>query len=365
MNVQARPAFAAWSPHAAALICGALVCGLLPPVARGDGPGAAGGGQPPAAQLPAVIDIEQKVLAARRAIQSAEFLIDLTSHNARRQFNGRYHTWVAPGGRIRQELKTGDDLRVCIYDGESAFFYSKRPGTFDNPDRTTWPALSTWPAAEARRKEVPYIAIDPRVIMFTPVSYQISYGYELETVIRRPGRVNVAARPARFGAEPAVTVSFDDPRTGNSYEYDVAPTRGHNIVRWRMRGARKMNAGREAPFDYTVSCQLGEVADGVWFPETVTLTSTLDGQPYKHEVQKIQTLSVNQPIDGKTFTLGGGDLPANVVVAPTPPHSVELAERAKAAGERAQRKPAMIWDGQQLRELTREDGQAIQASRRR
>src|SRR5258706_10783500 len=54
--------------------------------------------------------IESSVIQSRRAIQFAEIAVDVTNRNG---VSGN-HFWLAPGDRIRQEQRTGGELRrIC------------------------------------------------------------------------------------------------------------------------------------------------------------------------------------------------------------------------------------------------------------
>ena len=345
--------------------CWAAACCTPLPVHRAAtvraGPGGAGGGGAAPAALN-VEEIERQVLAARRAIRTAEFEIDLTSDSGPRRFKGRYHTWVADGGRIRQELDRGDEVQVCIRNDVSAFSYTRRGGAFDDPDRTRRPTIRTWPAKEARPDHHPYAAYDPRVLMLVPVPFQLTRGDAPDILVGRPGRENLRARAGLRDGQVVVTVGFDDPRTGNSYEYDVVPGRGHNIVRWRLRGELPEAAGRRVPVELVMTCRLERVADGVWFPEAVELTQTRAGQPYGREALTIRAAAVNQRVEDKRFTLAGGDLPANVAVVPEPPRDAAGEGRGRA-GEPGRPPPApLIWDGREVRPMTRKDVEEIRAS---
>ena len=164
---------------------------------------------------------------------------------------------------------------------------------------------------------------DPRMIMFVPVPYGITYTHTLESLVNGPGRENLRAWAAEFDGLSVFTISFDTPKTGNHCEYDVAPSRGYNIVRWRLEWGKQGVNGQGVvlrnTFDCLMTCKLKQVADGVWFPSTVELDQTRNDKPYSKEVLKIQVLSLNQRMDEKLFTLAG--LPPDVLVIPEPPIS--------------------------------------------
>lgn len=332
-----------------------------PATARGDAPGAgaevARNPDHGAVQLD-VADVERKVLAARRAITSGEFEVTEAYDARGRKNEYRFHTWVSGDGRIRQERPMPDGLQVVIRNPDAVYFYTVAPGRLDNPDRTKRHAIETWPIKDAPADQFPYAACDPRVLMQVPVSYGLTYAHTLDSRVGGADRENLRVREGVWKGGRVLTVSFTVPRTGNDYEYDVSPERGYSIVRWRLRYQKKGPADRKEPFEFVMTCKPAEVAPGVWFPEIVESTTTRPGKPDSRETVSVKVVSVNRPIDDKTFTLAGAELPAGVLIASTPP----APDRHDKNKEPAKLPPLMIWDGKKVREFTAQDHAEIKAS---
>jgi hypothetical protein len=305
-------------------------------------------------------ELEERILTSRRAIRSGEFQIESVSEGPRPRAPVRYHTWIAPGGRVRQECTMKEGLHVSLLNEEFAYHYFRRPGEMENPDRTRRPVIRRVPVAEARRDQHPFAVCDPLTLMLVPAQFGLAPHYGLETLINAPGRTNLQLRPTEWNGRPAVTVSFDGPRAGNSYEYDVVPSTGHNVVRWRLRRTDRPAGKDPVELDIRTTCELGEIAESVWFPQKVHWVRNINGKLDSGEVLTIKVASVNSAIPETALSLAGGDLPPDVVVVP------------RVAGVKGKEGPTTrpggsnglsVWDGEKVRPFSRADAVAMQLSK--
>jgi hypothetical protein len=340
-----------------ALICCALIavtgCNLFLRLALGalDAPMIAQDGE--------VARLERHIVDARRAITSAEFTIDLVSDGHRGPQAMSYHVWLAPENRIRQEKRLKDDLRVSIFNDVSAFSYTRRPGAMENPDQSKRPVILVQAVDQAHRDEPPYMVIDPRNIMFAPISFSLLTHYRLESLVNSAGRSNVTLRPSIWRGLPSTIVQFDVPTTGNRYEYEAIPSLGYSIVRWRMRGTLQSKGKPGIVFDDKLEAELAQVSDSTWFPAKVQLEQVFNGKVDLSETLTIRTASVNQPIAEDVFSLKAGHLPPDVAVVELPVRGRSGASTdnentsATTQPDRSQSvSPPMMWDGSNLRPIT-------------
>lgn len=308
----------------------------------------------------AVTYVEAEVLNSRRSMTSGEFEIDVKGSLG----SSKFHIWVDSAGRIRQEQQTGDRTRVSCFNEKEAFHYSYLPGSLGSMDRRLRPLVEVSPAADTRRDRSPYLMADPRSLMFVPHPFMISAGDGLDRRVGSSNRSNISTRPSSWNGLDAVTVMFDAIDTGSSYEYDTVPSRGFNIVAWRVGGHRKLH---EALVDVstTQSCTLQEY-NGLWFPKDVE-TRVNTGRSNATEKVHVRIISINQAIDPSVFTIEGSHLPSNIVVMrrriPTPAApATEPSSTSKTVHDINTGRYDMIWDGKAVRPLTKHDIVAIAVS---
>lgn len=314
--------------------------------------------------------LESSILASRRAITSGEFMIEVSSNGQRGPSTVSYHTWIAPGGLARQEKSIQSELQVSIFNETSAFYYNGRPGEQSNPDRSKRHAVQMLPASEARPDRPPYLICDPRTLMFVPVQFSLLAHSGLESRVNGVDRNDLVMRRSSWNGVDSIIVDFSIIKPPNSYEYEVVPSRGYNIVRWRMRGMLSVR-GSPVPFEDILSCELAQLSKSIWFPTTVHMTSVRGGELYLEQTVKILPRFINVALDHDMFTLKGAGIPANQVVLQGLTGRLADMNRGMVPTSRAitQRsgkpigKPLLFWDGTSLRPMTQSDEVAIELSK--
>jgi hypothetical protein len=103
-----------------------------------------------------------------------------------------------------------------------------------------------------------------------------------------------------------------------------------------------------------MNCEVSRVFESIWFPESLTLNYTRDGEAQPAERMTIKVINVNQPIPQAIFSLATGNVPPGQLVSGNDPMRGAIHHPPRFA---------MIWDGKTIREMTREDEAARWASR--
>jgi len=96
-------------------------------------------------------------------------------------------------------------------------------------------------------------------------------------------------------------------------------------------------------YEVKISCELQHIADSTWFPRQINFEDQVRGAVRSTEKLSIKVLSMNRLIDDKTFGLAG--LPPNLFVA----------FDAFARDPNKPRRPAMFWDGVEVRKFKPSD----------
>ncbi len=343
------------------LLCGSLACTIAagPPTKVG---------QKPIAQAAltrsnlddflkapdGILKLEGEILASRLAIKSAEFEIEDIRDSAGGQHVFNTHHWLGPEGCYRQVADNGRSSSTVINDGEFAYSYSESPAMMGPGMRIGVTQMS----ADEARGQTHFLAHNPLGIMLSPGLLLPNYPADIAPVFEPAEQENLEARTSRWDDEPSIIVSFTYKKTGVVCECEVVPTRSFNIIRWRLSGTSPSTGTTRTPFVVTRTCQLASVGQGVWFPKNVTESSTY-GNRQRTETLTIKTISVNQPIDPKIFTLAGGTLRAGSLVITHHP-----SETGKGTVHPSS-EPILVWDGKIIRPLTKEDDAEYQRARNR
>jgi len=179
-------------------------------------------------------ELEERILAARRSIKTAEMEIESDYTDQRGQRIAPFHIWLGTEGRVRSERKDGNDLYVVIYGDPFAFEYVRHPGQMENLDRAKRPGIMAMPMAELEGSKDPrFIFCNPLRLMLVPSVFTILHARKLDEIISASDRTQLESRNSTWNGEPSIIVSFYRPRTDNHFEYEVVPSQGFNIVRWR------------------------------------------------------------------------------------------------------------------------------------
>lgn len=297
--------------------------------------------------------LEARILEARRQVTSGEFRIAVTSSEP---FNPRrsYHIWLDGRTNVRQEVQNDDQLHVYILNDKVAIYYGGRPGDYENPDLTKRFAVYMAPAAEA----YPFMFCDPRVAMMVPLQVGLWPRYHPDSFVGDRDQANVAARLSVWNGLDSIVVSFENPRTGHTFEYEAVPARSYNIVRWHMAGTFP---GRTAPgrFESTTECDLMEAKERLWLPHQIHRIEKWNGKTKTDETVILAPLGVNEAMEPSRFTLAGGHLPPKQLIIQSSPPWLEALRKVEgpttAPSDRLMRRPLLWWDGKEVRPLTRAD----------
>jgi hypothetical protein len=309
------------------------------------------GGEPTSRPAIDIGDLEAHILSARRQIVSGEFRIAVPSR-APMYRRISYHIWF-DGPKVRQEVQNDDpevqddnQLQVYVRNDKSAFFYAGRPDNYANPDLTRRFAVYVFPAAKAR----PFLFCDPRLAMMVPLQVELWSRYHVDSMVGGPGRANVAARASAWNELQSIVVSFDDPKRGNRFEYEV--------VLARLAGTSR---GKTAPIPFkdTLECDLIEVKPGSWLPHQIRRICKRGGTTTTDEMTTLEPLEMNGAIKPIRFTLAGGHLPPNqIVIQSIPPElqvlgrDIEGPTKAPAPSVEHRILPPLWWDGKEMRPFT-------------
>jgi hypothetical protein len=327
------------------------------------------GGEPASRPAIDIADLEAHILAARRQITSGEFRIAEPSR-APMYRRVSFHIWFE-GPKVRQEVENDDPIdndnqfHVYILNDKVAFSYGGRPDNFENPDLLHRVAVYTFPAAEADA----LMSCDPRMAMMVPLQMGLWPRYHLDSFVGGPDRANIAARASVWNGLESIVVSFEDPKRGNRFEYEVVPARNYNIVRWRLANTTRSQKV-PIPFEDTYDCDLIEAKQGLWLPHQIRRIYKRDGKTKTDEMTTIDTIGVNSGVEPIRFTLAGGHLAAKQLVIPSVPPEIEAIRRAEnpttapAHSSRILTRPILWWDGKELRPITPADEAERRASHR-
>lgn len=289
-----------------------------------------------------VDELEKQILAARRTVKSGSFAVQVKS--TRNDLD--YSFWLSQDGRLRQERHIRGEFQVSIFSNDFAYYYSSKPGRFENPDLIQRPLIERIPVSQAKPDQLPHLICNPLVAMFAPLEYTLFPKYSLESLISAGGREGITIRQTTWNGLPAFTVAFTLSKTGDKYEYDVVPGRDFNIVNWRATGTIHSTSGDQV-YERTVSCELAQLPKAIWFPVHLSLKTMWNKKPTDEEDVVITAQQINEVIPDKVFSLAWDNLPSKQMVIQ---HSIYGDATTRPAPQ-----PALIWDAGHLRPMTARD----------
>jgi hypothetical protein len=292
-------------------------------------------------------ELESKIITSRRAIGSGEFKVQVRSKESS---DLDYHIWISKDGQVRQERQVNGQLQVSIFNSEFAYYYSGTPELFANPILTHRKAIHQIPIREARADRSPFLICNPLVLMFVPTEFSLLPHFGLEKLINSRERRDITLKPTRWKGLDAVCVMFVRSETGDSYEYDVVPSRNYNIVRWRLRGMIAVAKGNPIPMEYNQLCDLQEISQNVWFPKHIELKGVWSGNPKTNETVEVVASRIGEEFPAQVFSLGWkGALPPKQVVVQHLPSTRSGPMTRPISPE------VLLWDGERVRGYRHQD----------
>jgi hypothetical protein len=174
------------------------------------------------------------------------------------------------------------------------------------------------------------MAFDPRVIGFTNESFEHFYSVDISSVISRFEGVDVSIEDSTLAGEQVTKLSHRRP-AGQLITLWIAEARGPSIVKMETQASTE-----DGLMVTTMECTVREWKSGIWFPERVITSRTIegkaisDGKPIPTEWVVVTKAILNEPIDEARFSLSG----------------LEIAVGTPIAIEGAVEGPVDIWNGQ-------------------
>jgi hypothetical protein len=267
-----------------------------------------------------VREVEDRVLAARRAIRTCELVIVCRyADPAGKALPARDYDlhvwWDGLRTRIDRALRPADpapdrwvDCWQCERDG---FRLCHHPDQ-RQPQLLGTSAFAPITPADGPAERPP----DPRTLGLIPFPFLCCYDKPLDTLIGRPGRTNLRGDRTGEGEREVVTIEFDASPTLRG-RARVEPAKGHAVtqVEWVAVGPdRKTLTGT-----WTLETEYKEVPrTRVWFPAAFTYTDTAGGKETERHRGTVTVASLNERLDPKTFTLAGMGLPPGTVITNVP-----------------------------------------------
>ncbi len=151
---------------------------------------------------------------------------------------------------------------------------------------------------------------DPRWFGIIPVdSNNLAYSRGLHDVLGRPDRKRTEVTEEVLDGERCTRVEYER-NDGTVVTLWVAPERDYNVVKSSMAIADLR--------DLAETTLARDEASGLWFPARVRYQRTMKGEVTHEEDLTIKVVHLNRPVDPKTFTPGGMDIPAGTPVVRHP-----------------------------------------------
>ena len=263
------------------------------------------------ADFPAPAPIEEKAVAARRAIHSGELEIKVERWDTRGERRKEYDeelTIVFDGERFRIERRQLLPLLGKSADGQAAkrvyvatdsdlFYYSNVVAADGTPRM----------AQVGRRESMGSYAgdiVDPRRIGMVPDPFTSLHALGIDTVLTRPDRRRSSTQPEVVDGEKLERIEYER-NDGCLLRVWISPEKNCGVVRMeieaRVEGSTLLDSVENKLRSYG--------NDAVWFPETATVRRRENGALLYEDVTTIRRAAFNQPIDPGLFAMTGLGMP--------------------------------------------------------
>jgi hypothetical protein len=143
------------------------------------------------------------------------------------------------------------------------------------------------------------------------LSYQTCSGYTLKEEVKQRAEKGdfYTVKSDNIEGEDCLLLECYNPKTESTTRIWVAPSKGYCIKR-----LQRLSRG-EIKEEYTTT--LKEYSPGIWWFDTVSSKTSggkVGGRPARNVEIKVDKLTINEPIDSKTFTLEGTNIPTGTKV---------------------------------------------------
>lgn len=275
---------------------------------------------------PAPAEVEEKALAARRAIVSGELRIKAERWKMQPQRRMAYQeelTVFFDRDKVRLERQqflpaVGNaadgtaEKTVYVADDKEFMFYSNVLASLD-PRIAAKTALDKTVGKEFLAGARPVMAskgrldqmgghahrvFDPRTIGMLPMTLGALPLSRLDLLLTRPDRKSTSTREDSIGGEPVQRVEYER-KDGCWLRAWISPAKNYSVLRMEIADKRE-----DGQWLTSIECRPKAHDDGaVWFPESVTARKHRNGELMEEEIVTIRSAAFNQPVDPALFTL--------------------------------------------------------------
>jgi hypothetical protein len=283
-------------------------------------------------------EVEEKAVAARRAIVSGELRMKAERWNVQPQRRMVYQeelTVLFDRDKVRLERqqflpaigKAADgtaEKTVLVATDKDFMFYSNVLASLDpriaaktGLDKTAGkeslgdarPVMAT----KGRRDQIgadAHRVFDPRTIGMLPTWLSGLQSAAIDHCLTRPDRKGTSTRAESIGGEPVQRVEYER-KDGCRIRAWVSPAKNCSVLRIEI--AKQWEDGKWVT---SIECRPKAHNNGaVWFPESVTARKHRNGELIEEEIATIRSAAFNQPVDPALFTLEGLGMPPGHMIS--------------------------------------------------
>ena len=310
-------------------------------------------------QTESIAELDQHVLDARRSIKSGHFSVSIQRKESAdaEVVNQQVDTWIQANGDIRQDWRTSKYASKLCYASGTALRFRVPTDVYKSADRREWPIVLETPLTSLDRSDFSNRLFNPLILGFFASVYEASKdsNFDLERYVGSPLREHIVVTSAEWEGHPSETVSFVRKGYPASDEYTVVPSLGYSITRFVIRVPLKSAGWSETITDIHPK-QTND--PNIWFPDHIHTTDARGTKIYSDEVLSIEVSQLNELLDKTIFTAAGMNLQKNTIIsASTPPPIGPQAQPTTRPQQLLK-----IWDGENIRKVTKADLAALQVS---
>jgi hypothetical protein len=174
--------------------------------------------------------------------------------------------------------------------------------------------VSTEEGRRSARGQAVY-RVDPRRIGIIPGPMASLHSMALEDLLVHPDRRESSVEEGREGGAPVWRVKYVR-RDGGVVTLRIDAGRGYSVI---DSSVEAVGPSGNTITDRIVSELEQYGPDGIWLPSTTTYTRQIGDRTVETAVYGVNRAEFNTPVDPKTFTLAGMDIPPGTMVRETPP----------------------------------------------
>jgi hypothetical protein len=282
---------------------------------------------------PAPAEVEEKAVAARRAIVSGELRMkaerwdmqpqrhmvyeeELTVFFDREKVRLERQQFLPPVGKAADGAA---QTTVYVVTDKEFMFYSNVLATLDpgiaakaGLDKAVGKDALTEPrpvfATKGPRDEIAAHGnrvFDPRTIGMVPMTLSALPFARIDLGLTRPDRKGTSTRAESIGGEAVQRVEYER-KDGCWIRAWISPAKNYSVL--RMEIAARRDDGSE--WVTSIECRPKAHNNGaLWFPESVTARQHRNGELIFEDIATIRSASFNQPVDPALFTVEGLGMP--------------------------------------------------------